>query len=163
MMQHVRRFALLLVFALVGCQPIMPQAAQPAAPKLSSTADKIANALSAGPTSVTTQAAVMDWPATAGGGLVELRPGTNGWTCLPDDPTTPTNDPRCLDKQWMEFQHAALEEKRTPKYTAIGISYMLQGGSIASNDDPTMAQPMAGMAWQMDPPHLMVVAPDPRN
>ena len=55
--------------------------------------DKIANALSAGPASITADAAVMDWPSEAGGELTELRAGTNGWTCLPDNPhvlpTTP--------------------------------------------------------------------------
>lgn len=28
---------------------------------------------------------------------VAARRGTNGWVCLPDDATTPGNDPMCLD------------------------------------------------------------------
>ena len=56
--------------------------------------DKIANALSAGPTSIREGAAVMDWPAEAGGELTELRPGTNGWTCMPDDPAESYQRPR---------------------------------------------------------------------
>jgi hypothetical protein len=34
----------------------------------------------------------MDWPAELGGELVELRPGTKGWSCAPDDPANPVNE-----------------------------------------------------------------------
>jgi len=124
--------------------------------------DKIANALSAGPPSITDKAAVMDWPATAGGELVELRAGTNGWTCLTDDPTSPTDDPMCLDKPWMVWLKAYMTGTK-PEITEVGIAYMLQGGSVADNDDPAATQPPAGKAWQIDPPHVMVVAPDPKE
>ena len=97
--------------------------------------DKIANALSARPATITAQAAVMDWPATMGGELVTLRAGTNGWTCLPDDPTTPTDDPMCLDKMWMNWLKASMTGTK-PTITEVGIAYMLQGGSVADNDNP---------------------------
>jgi hypothetical protein len=129
--------AVLCSLSVVACiRPITPQAAQTAAPKLSSAVDKIANALSAGPAPITAKADVMDWPAKAGGDLVELRAGTNDWTCLPDDPTTPTNDPMCLDKPWMVWLKAYLNGTK-PDITTVGIAYMLQGGSVADNDDPT--------------------------
>jgi len=38
---------------------------------------------------------------------------------------------------------------------------MLQGGSVADNDDPTMTEPAAGAEWQVDPPHVMIVSPEP--
>ena len=160
-MKQLGLMAVILSLLLAACKPITPQAAQPAAAKMPSAADKIANALSAGPASITANAAVMDWPAKAGGGLVELRPGTNGWTCLPDLPSSPANDPRCYDKQWMEFQMAALE-KRAPKYTGVGISYMLQGDSVADNNDPAATKPPVGKDWMRDGPHIMIVAPDPQ-
>jgi hypothetical protein len=50
---------------------------------------KIANALSAGPASITEHAAVLDWPTNLKDGMSHgrvLRPGTNGWTCMPDIP-----------------------------------------------------------------------------
>src|SRR5438034_6089533 len=50
---------------------------------------KIANALSAGPASITEHAAVIDWPANPKDGMSHgrvLRQGTNGWTCMPDVP-----------------------------------------------------------------------------
>jgi hypothetical protein len=93
-----------------------------------------------------------------GGGLVQLRAGDNGWTCITDDPATPTNDPMCLDAQWLEWLTAVLEG-REPEITAIGIAYMLQGGSVADNNDPSITEPPAGQAWQIDPPHLMILAP----
>jgi hypothetical protein len=42
--------------------------------------------------------------AEADGKLKTLRPGTNGFWRMPDDPTTPSNDPQCGDanvKEWL--------------------------------------------------------------
>jgi hypothetical protein len=121
--------------------------------------DKVANAMSAGPASISQDAAVMDWPAESGGDLVELREGSNGWTCLPDDPTTPTNDPMCLDAMWLAWLKAGLAGIDR-NVTAIGFAYMLQGGSVADNNDPTVMEPPAGQEWQIDPPHMMIISPD---
>src|SRR5260370_7613801 len=57
---------------------------------------KIANALSAGPASITEDAAVIDWPANPRDGMSHgrvLRPGTNGSTCMPHVPRTPQPHP----------------------------------------------------------------------
>ena len=62
---------------------------------------KIANALSAGPASITEEAAVIDWPANPKDGMSDgrvLRQGTNGWTCMPDVPGRPQHDPMCMDE-----------------------------------------------------------------
>ncbi len=59
---------------------------------------KVANALSAGPASITEHAAVIDWPANPKDGMSHgrvLRQGTNGWTCMPDVPGRPQHDPMC--------------------------------------------------------------------
>jgi hypothetical protein len=34
---------------------------------------------------------------TADGNMRMLRKGTGEWTCVPDYPSTPGNDPMCLD------------------------------------------------------------------
>jgi hypothetical protein len=61
------------------------------------TAQKIANAMSAGPSAISAKATILDWPAKEGDQPPVLRAGTNGWTCLPDFPETKGNDPMCLD------------------------------------------------------------------
>jgi hypothetical protein len=120
--------------------------------------DKVENAMSAAPASIARNATIMDWPSEAKGRLRELRKGSNGWTCLPDEPSTPTNDPMCLDKMWMVWLEAFMAGAK-PRITAPGIGYMFQGGSAADNDDPSVQAPPPGKDWQIDPPHLMVLIP----
>lgn len=117
--------------------------------------EKIRNALSAAPEGIAKNATVMAPGATAGAPMVELRKGTNGWTCLPDEPATPANDPMCMDKNAMQWVQAWMS-KTQPKISGVGIGYMLQGGSTANNDDPYAKAPPAGKSWLMEPPHLMV-------
>ena len=120
--------------------------------------EKIQNAMSAAPPSIAKDATIMDWPAKEGDKPTVLRQGTNAWTCFPNDPRTPTNDPMCLDKMWLVLLQA-LMSKTEPKITAPGISYMLQGSSTASNTDPFAPPPSTKEQWQIDPPHTMVVVP----
>jgi hypothetical protein len=154
------------ILLMSACQPVVsgvPEteseavAAGPAEPAVATVEDKIANAMSAGPLSVTDKATVLDWPSETNSEFSELRTGSNGWTCIPDDPTTPINDPMCLDEQWMEWL-AALLQGRAPEITAVGWSYMLQGGAVVSDTDPnaTLAE---GEELLIDPPHLMVLVP----
>lgn len=128
-MRYVLVFLACLVLVLAGCQPMVISA--PAAPAAAdappeeatvetsketgeevtqgmSAEEKIANAMSAGPTSVSADAAILDWPSEAGGDLIELRAGTNDWTCYPDDPSTPVNDPICADPVWTEWFKAVV-------------------------------------------------------
>jgi hypothetical protein len=87
-----------------------------------------------------------------------LRQGTNGWTCFPDGPTTPGNDPICLDKTFMIWNDA-LTAGTVPKITTLGLAYMLQGGSDPSNTDPMATEPPAGESWITTPPHVMILMP----
>lgn len=128
-------------------------AARKTAPK--SQQDKIQNAMSAAPKAIAQDATILDYPASAGGEMAVLRKGTNGWTCLPDDPSTPANDPMCLDKMATSWAQAWMA-KTEPKLTAPGIGYMLQGGGGASNTDPFAKKPVAGATWMKEPPHIMV-------
>src|SRR5262245_9951308 len=66
----------------------------------------IKNALSAAPEAVAKDAAVVTWE------MKSLREGTNGFTCLPNDPSTPNaDDPMCLDKNAMAWMHALMDKK----------------------------------------------------
>lgn len=121
-------------------------------------AQKIQVASSAAPLTVSKDATILDWPTAPGSKPVVLRQGKNGWTCLPDNPGTPGPDPMCLDKQWMKWMNAYMS-KTSPAIDGVGIAYMLQGGSDASNTDPFATAPAPGEHWVQAPPHIMVIAP----
>ncbi|GBD32610.1 MAG: hypothetical protein KatS3mg081_2553 [Gemmatimonadales bacterium] len=118
--------------------------------------------MSAAPAAVAAQAAVMDWPQTEGGEFTELRSGTNGWVCFPDIPSSPGNDPMCVDQHFMAWATAWMS-KKPPKITAVGFGYMLQGGSDASNTDPFKMAPDPGEPWVDTGPHVMMVVPNPAS
>lgn len=115
---------------------------------------KIQNAVSAAPMQIAQNATVLDWPG-ADGTLPELRKGTNDWTCLPDFPGSPGNDPICVDQPAMEWFQAYMQ-KKSPALKQPGLAYMLQGGSDPSNTDPFAEDPAPGEDWMNAPPHVMV-------
>lgn len=116
-------------------------------------AELIANAMSAAPPSVSREATVI---AMDGDKVRTLRTGKNEYTCVPDDPGSPGNDPMCLDRNAMLWLQAWMDHKDAPK-GKMGLVYMLQGGSDASNDDPFATSPPAGKTWVTTGPHVMVV------
>ena len=121
---------------------------------------KIANAMSAAPAAVSEKATILDWPAKEGDSPSVLRPGTNGWNCLPDMPDTEGNDPMCLDAMWMKWVEAYMA-KSTPQVTSVGIGYMMApGGSHGSNTDPYAMAASPANQWAHHPPHMMIVVPD---
>ncbi len=121
-------------------------------------AAKIESALSAGPEEIAEDATVVDYPTKAGQPLVELRKGTNEWTCFPDWEVSPGEDPQCLDEMWMRW-FEAYSAGTEPDTTAPGMAYMLQGGSDASNTDPLALKPPEGEEWVSAPPHVMLIMP----
>src|SRR5262245_932747 len=126
------------------------------------TAQKIANAASAGPASISAKATILDWPAKEGDQPPVLRAGTNGWTCLPDYPGTKGNDPMCLDAPWMEWFQAYMAHKPVT-ITAVGVGYMIApGGADGSNSDPFAMEMTADNHWGHHPPHVMIAVPDPK-
>ena len=63
--------------------------------------DPIQSAMAAAPESISGKAAIVQ--AGADGAMKTLREGSNGWTCMPDNPVTPGPDPMCMDAnagQW---------------------------------------------------------------
>jgi hypothetical protein len=59
-------------------------------------AEKIADALRAGPVFITKDATLLDWPSAPGGEYRLLRKGSNEWTCLPAIPGDSHDGPRLL-------------------------------------------------------------------
>ncbi len=123
-------------------------------------AQKIANALSAAPASISAKATILDWPVKEGAVPETLRAGTNGWTCFPDMPDSIGNDPACLDAAWMKWVEAYLAHK-TPEITGVGFGYMLSaGGAWGSNSDPFGMKETKDNHWSHHQPHVMVLVPD---
>ena len=110
----------------------------------------IKNAEAAAPATVAKNATVMTWD------MKTLREGTNGFTCIPDDPGTPTDDPMCTDENGMAWMHAIMS-KSAPPEGKVAFAYMLKGGDAASNADPYAPRPPADGKWVHDGPHVMVM------
>ncbi|HEX6865742.1 MAG TPA: hypothetical protein VF122_00780 [Caulobacteraceae bacterium] len=90
------------------------------------------------------------------GSMRELRKGTNGFTCMADNPVTPGPDPMCADANAMEFINAWATHA-TPAAEKVGFMYMLAGGTDASNVDPYASAPTEGNSWVQTGPHVMIV------
>lgn len=117
-------------------------------------ADMIKNAEMAAPAAVSSQATIH--AMAEDGKLKTLREGSNGWWCMPNDPSTPGDDPMCGDANSFEWA-AAWMGKTEPPNGKVGFMYMLQGGPAGSNTDPYAMQPPAGENWVETGPHLMIV------
>lgn len=117
----------------------------------------IASAMSAAPAKVARGATIVAMEAH--GKMRVLRKGTNGFTCMPDNPATPGPDPMCMDKNSMEWVMAWVEHK-TPPAGKVGFMYMLAGGTDASNTDPYAAKPEPNNNWVKTGPHIMIVGAD---
>lgn len=121
---------------------------------------KIENAMSAAPYSIAQNATIKDWPSAEGEEMPVLREGSNQFTCLPDVPDTPGNDPMCLDDPWMKWADAWMNKKDLT-IDKMGFGYMLQGGTPQSNTDPYAEGPAPDNEWLEEAvPHLMVLVPD---
>lgn len=114
----------------------------------------VESARTAAPEAVSAQARIVSLEAD--GSMRVLQEGTNGFTCIPDNPATPGPDPMCGDANawgWVEawVQHAE------PPQGKVGFMYMLAGGTDASNTDPYAQQPSEGDHWISTGPHVMIV------
>ena len=131
--------------------------------KMMTTAEKIANAMSAAPREISGSATILDWPAKEGDKPAVLRAGTNGWSCLPDMPQSEGNDPLCLDEPWMQWVDAYMTHT-APKLTRVGVGYMTApGGGFTSNTDPFAMKQTPDNHWGHHAPHVMIVVPDVRT
>jgi len=79
----------------------------------------------------------------ANGKMCILRKGNNGFTCMPDNLTTPGPDPMCMGKAALEWAEAWMGYK-PPTVGKIGFMYMLTGRIDASNVDPYVKKPTTG-------------------
>jgi hypothetical protein len=144
-----------LVLSAAGAVAVLAAVAVSAQPRgARSDQALIRSAVSAAPRAIGARAAVVTM--NADGTMRSLRAGTNGFTCMPDNPATPGPDPMCMDSNAMAWAMAWISH-RPPPSDAVGLMYMLAGGTDASNTDPFAARPTAGDSWVSTGPHLMVV------
>jgi hypothetical protein len=154
---RTRYFAVGLLIAGLGFIASTEGSAAPAkaAPKAAPTdAQLIASAMTAAPAKIGGGATIMAMDDK--GGMRTLRKGTNGFTCMPDAPSTPGPDPMCMDKNSMDWVHA-LVSHQTPAGGKVGFMYMLSGGTDASNTDPYATSPAPNNHWVKTGPHVMIV------
>jgi hypothetical protein len=117
----------------------------------------IKSEMSAAPAAIAKGAAVVAMEAD--GKMRTLKAGTNGFSCMPDNPVTPGPDPMCMDRNAMEWVHAWVAHK-PPAAGKVGLMYMLAGGTDASNTDPYATKPESGNNWIETGPHIMIVGAD---
>ena len=91
---------------------------------------KIARALSAAPPDVAKAATVAEMDAP--GKMTVLRAGTNGFTCMPGDPSGVGQPAMCADQASMQWFKDFAEHKPKPTNTVPGITYMLAGATQRS-------------------------------
>jgi len=155
--------ALLALALAAGCRKKeeTKAAAGPPEPAPGSPEWNIRSARGAAPPSVSVASRVMAWPADSAAGL-EIAPGVGGWTCMPDDPRTPADDPVCRDDQSLSW-YQALRNHRPPVLTGMAIAYRLKGGNTASDSDPFKMAPDSGQQWITDPPSIEIAIPVGRS
>ena len=144
-----------LVLSAAGAAAVLAAVAVSAQPR-SNRSDQalIRSAESAAPRAIARRAAVA--ALNPDGSMRSLRAGTNGFTCMPDNPVTPGPDPMCMDAKAMDWAMAWISHRPPPADT-VGLMYMLAGGTDASNTDPYAEGPTSGNDWVRTGPHLMVV------
>ena len=117
-------------------------------------AEKIADALRAGPAFITKDATVLDWPSSPAFEFRVLRARTNGWTCLPGRPGAAHDEPGCFDQVFLQFMKDSMAG-HTPNLQSVGISYMY-GGFWVPNKSHAMG---SGNEFHVGP-HIMITGLD---
>ena len=142
---------ILAVICVLTASSVVAQTPMQAHP--ATDAEKIADALKAGPSFITKDATFLDWPQKPGGEYRVLRKGTNGWTCLPGVPDYSHDEPGCFDPVFMHWMKDSLAG-REPYITTVGIAYMYIGAWV-----PNKSRNAADGDEFHVGPHIMIVSP----
>ena len=158
-MNAPRTIGFLLVTAcafitLVGCNKVGVANESGESRARAAANDPVSSAESAAPAAIAHNASVVT--VGPGGAMNVVRKGSNGWTCMPDAPDTPGPDPMCFDPNAAKWVDAWVHHQPVPA-GAVGVMYMLEGGTDASNVDPYASKPTGQNDWVNTGPHLMIV------
>ena len=117
-LKTVQIVLVLAIFSGASAQTNKPQVAMNTIP--STDAEKVADALRAGPSFITKDATILDWPSTKGGEYRVLRKGTSEWACLPAFPGYSHDEPGCFDPAFLSWvkQSLAGQEPRIEEMIA---------------------------------------------
>ncbi len=115
--------------------------------------DMLENTLKAAPAAISANATVLD-----GDGNV-IQEGSNGYTCMPDNPDEAGNSPMCLDETWVEWAAAWKGGAEAPVVSNIAFGFMLSGDNGNSNIDPNATEKTDDNEWVDAGPHIMLLAP----
>ena len=100
MCKHMSTLGALAAITLAG----LVQAEEMAGAAAMTDEAMITSAMAAAPTRVGAGATIVAMGAD--GKMRTLREGSNGFTCMPDNPATPGPDPMCMDAAAMAWAHA---------------------------------------------------------
>jgi hypothetical protein len=148
------------IFTIVLASTLVAALCPSAAIAQSTKAARIASAMAAGPSAVTKDATIMDWP-DANGRMTTLRAGTNGWTCLASHPRSRNvrNDALCMDSNFKDF-FSAIVSGQPLALKGVGYSYMLSADSWEGNTGPADTVKTATNDWHHVGSHVMIAFPD---
>jgi hypothetical protein len=88
-------------------------------------AEKVADALRAGPDFITKDATILDYPSAPGGQYRVIRQGTSEWTCLP----RARYEPACFDRTFLKWAQETIAGG-TPHVDKVAIAYMYLGEDV---------------------------------
>ena len=117
-------------------------------------AEKIADAVRAGPHFLTKDATILDWPSAPDGEYRVLRKGATEWSCLPGPPDSPHDEPGCFDRVFLQWIKDGLAGRQA-HIDRIGIAYMYMGAWLPHPAAPTESPDKYFHVG----PHVMVVSP----
>ena len=137
--------------AIAAAMSTTPTAIQAQQMGAMSDSDYTAKVMTAAPAPVVEGATIVE--AQKDGSMRTLQKGTNEFTCMLLDLTTPM----CADKNGVAWM-AALMAHATPP-DALGFVYMLAGDGGTSNTDPYATSQTASNHWVKTGPHVMILGP----
>lgn len=114
-----------------------------------SDSDYITKVMSGAPAAVVKGATIV--AMQPGGTMRTIQTGSNGFTCMMLDPTTPM----CADQNAMAWAHAYMTHTAPPN--SVGFVYMLAGDGGTSNTDPYAKAATPDNHWVKTGPHVMIV------
>src|SRR6185503_15967257 len=103
-----------------GCNPASAATPSPPAPAAPSDAQLVASAMQAAPPQVASAATIV--VPQPDGTMRTVRQGSNQFTCMADNPTTPGPDPMCMDRSAMQWAGAWMGHKPPPT-DSVGLMY----------------------------------------